>query len=143
MPPRCIKEHLHSLDIGLNERGGVQNAPIHMGFRGKAHCNIHSIILKDTFHQLPVCNIPPDEPVSLIVLQSFQIGQVSGICELVQIDYAPILMPLQDIADEVASYEAAASGDQNSPHLPSPLQVNPFTASDKTGHRASLGARMG
>src|SRR5512136_2719316 len=52
-------------------------------------------------------------------------------------------MLLQEITNEVAPNKAATTGDQNLPHLRAPSWTNPFTASERAGHLASFGARVG
>ena len=74
-------------DIGLNKFTGGVNRAVHMAFRSKIHHRTWPVFREQTSYQRPITDIPPHKDMPGFSLKTCQIIQVSGIGQLIKINY--------------------------------------------------------
>lgn len=104
----AFQKYLGALDIGLNERRGIQDAPVNMGLSGEIDNGVKALV-QNSIHRLAVSNIDLHEVISWSVLNIFQVLQVSGVGQLIQVRYFPLRMLFSNVMDEITADEARAS----------------------------------
>ena len=97
--PRHLEQNEGSCHVGLDDRGGLVNAPIHVGLSRKM--DNHIAAPHRFFGRNRVADVSPHEGIIWVFRDRFQIGQVSRVCQLVEVDDLVLLMQEKDVADEV------------------------------------------
>ena len=83
-----------------------------MGFCGEMHHLPHVVTGEKLVHQGAVADVAAHEGVVRLVRQIGQVFRVTGIGELVEVDYLQVRAGGQQEADEVGADEAATAGDE-------------------------------
>jgi len=104
-------------DVRLDELAGAENRPIDMRFRGKMDDQIEPVSLEKFADQDVIDDIDLLEQISasaMLLRNRSQIGGVSGIGQLVNIDHGSLEIGfLEQVIDEVGPDEAASARDQD------------------------------
>src|SRR5215470_6215837 len=106
--------------VGLEEGVGLHERAIDVRLGREVHDGVDPAAR--VTHDLGVADVALDERVARVALEIGQVGGISRVGQLVEIDDAVVRVRGEDVADEVGADEAAAAGDQEL-------------------HRASLGSR--
>ena len=112
----CLKEGEGAHDIGLGKGEGVFDGAVYMALCSKVDDAIDFLCLHEGKHSLEVADVHLHEAVVGPVLDVLEVGEVACIGEFVQIDDAVLRVFVHEKAHDMASDEAGASCDDDSPH---------------------------
>ncbi len=82
----AIEKDLNAKDVGLEEEAGIFDGPVHVTLGDKVHDVIQFLLGKDPLHCLKVRDDCTVKLVGGIRYQVGEVGQVSGIGDLVYIN---------------------------------------------------------
>ena len=74
---------------------------------------VHLILLQQLEHAVEVADVGLDEDVIGPILNVFQVGQIAGIREFVEVDNAVVGVLVHEKAYHVAADESGSAGNQN------------------------------
>ena len=83
-----------------------------MAFGGKVDHTVKIVGGKQAAHQRPVADVALHEHMAGIALHAFQVFQVSGVGELIQVYKQYILVFVQHIVYKVGADKSGAAGDE-------------------------------
>src|SRR5439155_2152312 len=110
-----VQQDLRAEDIGADEGPGVENAPVHVAFGGEVDEHVdpatHSVA-----HSVAVGDVAVDELVARVVRHGGEIGKVAGVGKAVKVDDLQLRIGFQQVVNEIAADEAAASRYQDRTH---------------------------
>src|SRR5439155_7474394 len=99
---RHVEQHLRADDVGENERTRAHDAAIDVSLGGEVDDLGDAVLVEDGGNQIAVADVALDEGEALLVAEEiFEIGEISGVGELVEGDELDLLLPLHEEADEV------------------------------------------
>ena len=81
-----LEQAERSHDVGTCESERVFDAPVHVAFGGQMDDAVHMVLPDEFAHLVEIANVRFDESIVRPVFDVFQIGQVSGVGQLVQVD---------------------------------------------------------
>ena len=81
-----------------------------MALRCKVDDAVHMLLAHQGAEPLEVAHVHPHEPVVRTLLDVLQIGQISCVGQLVQVDYPVFRILVHEKAHNMAPYEARAAG---------------------------------
>ncbi len=70
---------MSTVDVGLDEAPGLENAPVHMRLRSKVDYAFHFVLSNNLLKEFHIANVPADEVVAGIIGYVLQIVQVASI----------------------------------------------------------------
>ena len=82
----CLEQAERSHDIGACESERVFDTAVHVAFGSQMDNAVHMVLPEEFAHLVEIANVRFDESVIRLVFDVFQVGQVSGVGQLVQID---------------------------------------------------------
>ena len=101
--------------IGLREGEGVFDGAVHMALGGEVDDAVDVFVLHQLVDTLEVAYVHLDEAIIRLVLDVFQVSEVAGVGQLVEVDDLVFRIFVDEEADDVAADEAgAASNDDGS-----------------------------
>src|SRR5438270_733058 len=113
---REIQKHARADDIGVDKIFRRINASIDMRFGGEIYDRETLMLEHERVDRVGIGNVGFEKFVALAMFfdHAFEIGEITGISEGVDICDGRRLVMLQDIANKIAPDEAAAAGHENS-----------------------------
>ena len=84
-----------------------------MAFGGQVDDSVHMVLPHQFLHFVEVADVGLYERVVGLVLNVFQIRQVAGVCQLVEIDDTVVRILVDEQADYMATDESGTAGDEN------------------------------
>ena len=101
----------HYVGTGKGER--IFDAAVHVAFGGQVDDTVYVVLLHHFLHLVIVADVCLHEDIVFLVLDVFQVGQVTGIRQLVQIDDAVFRILVYEEANHVAADETGTTGNQD------------------------------
>jgi hypothetical protein len=83
-----------------------------VGFGSEVDDGVYVVLADDAFHGLLVANVAADEGIARIGGNIGQVVQIAAVVEDIKDHQAIIGISLEDIADEIGTDEAGATGDE-------------------------------
>ena len=108
-----LEQAERSHDVGTCESERVFDAPVHVAFGGQMDDAVHTVLPDEFAHLVEIANVRFDESIVRPVFDVFQIGQVSGVGQLVQIDNMVVRILVDEKAYHVAADETGSSGNDD------------------------------
>ena len=106
----CLEQAERSHDIGACESERVFDTAVHVAFGSQMDNAVHMVLPEEFAHLVEIANVRFDESVIRLVFDVFQVGQVSGVGQLVQIDNVVVRILVDEEAYDVAADETGSSG---------------------------------
>lgn len=78
------RQRSHHVSAGKGER--VLNASVYMAFGSQMDDTVNVFLLHQFIESVEVADVHPHELVVGLIFHIFQVSQVSGICQLIQVD---------------------------------------------------------
>src|SRR5436309_1985802 len=115
MPPCIVEQNTGPDYVRMNEILRIVDAPVHMRLGGEIHHRKELVLGHEGIHLVGICDVGLEEFIAIAVLlrDAFQIGEIAGVSEHVDIRDVGRLVVIEKIADEVAPDESTAARDQN------------------------------
>ena len=104
-------------NIGLNKNFRVADAAVNVALGSKVDDVIRVIFGDQVSDKSLIADIALNKDMAGIVLDIFQVFQVAGIGQLIQVDQADILVFFQHIVDKVGANKTGTAGNKISFHL--------------------------
>ena len=104
--------------VGACKGEGIFDGTVHVTLGGQMDDAVDLLVLHQLIEGVEVTDVHPDELVIRFVLNVLQIGQIAGIGELVEIDDIILGILVHKEANNMASDESGAAGDNNILHNP-------------------------
>lgn len=104
-------EQIHGAHhIGSHEDLRVGDAAVHVGLCRKVDDVVGIIVRDELCDELFITDITVNKDVSWVILQIFQVFQVTGIGESIKVDDFDVSVAVEHIVYECSSDEASATG---------------------------------
>ena len=81
------------------------------------HHGIEMFLGKKPGDQLAIADIAADEAIGIPLLYPFEVFQVPGIGQFIEVDHPPSIVPAVQQPDKIGADETAASGHQDLPFI--------------------------
>ncbi len=104
-------------DVGAGKGKGVFNGAVHMAFCGKVDDAVYIELLHDGAHAHVVADICLDEGIIGFILYIFEVSQVTGIGEGIEVDDAVLRVFVNEKADDMGADKAGTTGDEDMFHV--------------------------
>ena len=109
----CLEQAERSHDIGACESERVFDTAVHVAFGSQMDNAVHMVLPEEFAHLVEIANVRFDESVIRLVFDVFQVGQVSGVGQLVQIDNVVVRILVDEEAYDMAADETGSSGNDD------------------------------
>ena len=103
------RERAHHIGAGKGE--GILDGAVDMALGGEMDDAVDAVLADDAAHLVEVGDVGLHEGIVGLVLDVLEVGEVAGVCEFVEIDYAVVGIFVDEQAHDVRAYEAGAAGD--------------------------------
>ena len=80
-----------------------------MAFSRKMYHSVYPIFVKHTAHLVKICYVGLDETVVRSVLDVFEIGKISCVGQLVEVDYQIVGIFVDKESNHVVAYESCST----------------------------------
>ena len=110
-----LQETECSHDVGLGKGEGVLDRAVHMALSGEMDYTINMFILHQFKYALKVANVHLDKLIVWLILNVLEVGQVTCIGELIQINNLIIRILVYVQTYNVATYKACTTSYNNCP----------------------------
>lgn len=98
--------------VGTGKGEWIFDAAVHVAFGGQVNDTVYVVLLHHFLHLLVIADVCLHEDIVLLVLDVFQVGQVTGIRQLVQVDDAVFRILVHEEANHMAADESGTAGNQ-------------------------------
>ncbi len=129
-----VEQHLRADNVRPHERARVVDRAVDVAF-GREVDHAIDAFGEEPAHQVAVGNVAAHEPVARAAGDIREIGEIAGVRQGVEVEHGVVRVGGQRMANEVAADEAAAAGDEQSPHQGSPLARSMGPATGKRSRR--------
>ena len=109
--------------VGLDEGFRTGDGAVDVGLGGEVDDGVDVVVCEQPVDQLGVADVAVHEAVVGGVVDVFEVLQVTGVGERIQVDDAILRMGLEPVADEIGADEAGAAGDEEVFHFVDPLSL--------------------
>ena len=111
-----LKERKGTHDIGAGKGEGILDATVYMTLGSKVDDAIDLLILHELIEGFVVADIHLDELIVGASLDILQIGEVTGIGELIEIDNLIFGILVDEQTYNMTPYKSGTAGDDNATH---------------------------
>ena len=98
--------------VGLSKGERIFNTSVHMAFRCQVNNSINMILLEDFQHFIKVTDISLYKGIIRLILDIFQVSQITGISQFIQIDNMIFRIFIDEQTYNVRSDEACSTCNQ-------------------------------
>ena len=100
-------------DVGAGEGEGVFDAAVYMALGSQVDDAVDVVLTHYVEHLVEVADVGAHEGVVGALFYIFEVGEVAGIGELVEVDDMVLGVFVDEEAHYVRAYEAGAAGDED------------------------------
>ena len=108
-----LKEGQSAQDVGTGKGKGILDAAVHVAFGGQMNDPVDVVLPHEFEHAVEVANVGLDESVVRFVFHILQIGQITGIRELVEIDNAVVGIFVDKQTNHMRTDKPGTAGNEN------------------------------
>src|SRR5579872_2466895 len=106
-----LQQNERAANIGVDDRSGLIDAAVHMGFGGKMHYGVTPV--HGGAHSDAIADIAADKAVTGVGGHSFEVQKIAGVSENIVIDQAVAAGPGEEVVNEIGADKSGATSDKD------------------------------